>query len=333
MNSKTIAVENGSNNYCNTSTTKNNTLDLKPSGSITDEDEVRCRVADDYVLNNEIITKFVDYTDSGHLSEETQISSVECNDCPNIRDALSRMTCDDLEQFLNVYKLITSRDPNVDETLNKASMEQLLSGELLDGKRFKEHSAAEVEPESTDKESMDYSSAADDYTVFGVYDHIEGWKKRMQPMMSEIENIAQECKTIMIEDASAAVDGSKNKGRVSESSLERLPIENNDVTTSYSCYLSNIDKYIEINENHKFLSEVNQSQTTGDHGVRNGKAILHSDERNMQNTEDIVDLNEMRIPQIYKENRRTLLIPSNAYIKSGYKTNKDKLEVKTYLIE
>lgn len=332
MNSKTIAVENDSNNYCNT--TKINTLDLKSSGSITDEDELRCRVADDYILNNETVTKFVDYTDSGHLSKEKQISSVslytECNDCPNIREALSRMTCDDLDQFLNVYKLITSRNPNVDETLNKASMEQLLSGELLDGKQFQR---AEVEPESSDKESMSCNSAADDYTVFGVFDHIEGWKKRMRPMMSEIENIAQECKTIMTDHASTAVGGSKIKGRVSNLSLEELPIENNEVTTSCSCYLSNIDKYIEINKNHKFLSEVNQSQTTGDHGIENGKAILHSDERNMQDTEDIVDPNKMIIPQMYKENRRTLLIPSNAYIKSGYKTNKDKLEVKTYLIE
>ncbi|XP_025411543.1 uncharacterized protein LOC112684310 [Sipha flava] len=117
-----------------------------------------------------------------------------------MQEALSCMTVDDFNNFLNVYQLITSMDPRVDQTMSKASVDQLLSGELLNQKRFDEvyecvaNEVEETESTTNGEELM--KDTIDDCKFLNFYDHIDYWKKRMLPMINKIEDLAQESKMI-----------------------------------------------------------------------------------------------------------------------------------------
>lgn len=167
----------------------------------SDDDTKLSKACKDVIENKEIMTNVVDYTESNSskLKEPPAASAnVHClldddrdDDNSNVKKALSCMTIHDLNQFLNVYKIIKNPDPDVDKTinnLNKVSMDKLLSGQLLNGEHFDNQYATEAE-ESVNGEEVKDNNAFNDYTVYDVYDHIEGWKTRMQPMMSQIEDI------------------------------------------------------------------------------------------------------------------------------------------------
>lgn len=78
-----------------------------------------------------------------------------------------------------------------------------------------------------------------------------------------------------------------------------------------------------------------------DDGYENGDAFLRSDssqsivpvEEDADGTLNACDDVAQSQRTNDAEDRRTLLIPSDAYLESGYKTNIDRLEVRTYLIE
>lgn len=155
------------------------------------------------ISNVEILEKNLDYTDYvDYSASETEAAvPADCRKPPevnsdglrDVRIALSRMTASDLEQFLNVYDFLTNPDPKIDQVIDRISVEQLLSGELLDGERFKSDRVLT----SVVDGSGPRSDPVDEYyvTFFDVYDHIERWKKRLRPMMSKIEDLAQACKS------------------------------------------------------------------------------------------------------------------------------------------
>jgi len=222
-----------------------------------------------------------------------------------IQKSLNNMTINDLDQFLNVYRLITSSDPNADKLINqvctnKVCMNRLLSGEFSNDEDFNELLIEKVEDESEPVDEILMNDSTNDRTFFDVYDHIEDWKKRIQPAMNKIDDLVQECK-IIVQQTSI-----ENKLNDVEEPNSNVPFEqiikNNDIT------LSNIDKYIESGES------------------------VHPDLYNLQLTNKNEDTKEKPF-QIKVENRKTLLIPSNSYLESGYTTNIDDLEVKTYFIE
>lgn len=77
-----------------------------------------------------------------------------------------------------------------------------------------------------------------------------------------------------------------------------------------------------------------------DDGFENGDAFLRSD--SLQSSVAVEDADGTLtacddVAESQRTNdsecRRTLLVPSVAYLESGYKTNIDRLEVRTYLIE
>lgn len=150
------------------------------------------------ISNVEVFEKNVDYTDYVEYS----VSDMPADRKPpedrhdglhDVRIALSRMTASDLEQFLNVYDFLTNPDPKIDQVIDRISVEQLLSGELVDGERF------ESDRVFTDVVDGDgpKSGPVDEYyvTFFDVFDHIERWKKRLRPMMNKIEDLANACKS------------------------------------------------------------------------------------------------------------------------------------------
>lgn len=170
---------------------------------VTSDDDTKHSVAcKDDTENMEILTNVIDYTESGccKLIEPPTSADTHCqldvdrdDDNLNVKKALSCMTIHDLNQFLNVYKIIKNPDPDIDKTinnLNKVSMDKLLSGQLLNGEHFDNQYATEAEELVVGEEVKDNKdNMFNDYTVYDVYDHIEGWKTRMQPMMSQIEDI------------------------------------------------------------------------------------------------------------------------------------------------
>ena len=146
------------------------------------------------------------------------------------------MTDNDLEKFFNLYKIIKSLDPNANAIIKKASMDELLSGKLIDKEHLKELCVAKVEEsEPSNKEVIDVSS--NDYTFFDVYDHIESWKKRINPMMNKIEDLVEELKTISQRTSSADILKVSNEMKV-----QRIKNSNDDVVSNSNRYLSNIDK-------------------------------------------------------------------------------------------
>lgn len=173
---------------------------FKSLGSITDEDELKHKIAKDSILNTKLMTNSVDYISETDHSSKNQLTSYECSigdyDKLDIQNALSHMSVNDLNQFLNVYKIITSEDPKVDKTIIKGSMEQLLSGELLNDVHFNsEYISNDEKSISANEEVTDDFS--DEHTVFDVYDHIESWKKRIQPIIDTINDVSQEYETII----------------------------------------------------------------------------------------------------------------------------------------
>lgn len=152
----------------------------------------------------------------------------------DIENCLGLMTDNDLDKFFNLYKIITSLDPNANALIKKASMGELLSGKLIDKEHLKELCVAKVEEsEPSNKEDIDVPS--NDYTFFDVYDHIESWKKRMHPMMNKIEDLVEEFKTISQRTSSA--DILKVSTMIKEQTIKN---SNDDVVSNSNRYLSNI---------------------------------------------------------------------------------------------
>lgn len=283
-------------------------------------------------LNTEMLSK-VNFTDSGLSSKNISISNNVHNpenfDESDVQIALSRMTINDLDQFLNVYKIITSSDPNVDKTINQASMEQLLSGELLGGERnvINQLHVDKIETTVDDEEVVD--DPVNDYTFFDVYDHIESWKKRLQPTMSIIDDLAHKYKKL-IQQTTTTTDDLKEP--ISTVPLEKT-IKNENVMTDSLDYLLNIDKYIETCENRKFIlnNDFHHLQTGDDCSVEKD-TFLHSIKYNDTRIENKCT-KEVFTAQTGAINRRTLLIPSDTYLGIENKISTDELEVKTYFIE
>lgn len=241
----------------------------------------------------------------------------------DIENCLGLMTDNDLEKFFNLYKIIKSVDPNANALIKKASTDELLSGKLKDLEHLSELCMTKVEEsESSNEKVSDVSSK--DYTFFDVFDHIESWKKRMHPMMNEIENLVEEFKTIGERRSSA--DVLKVSNVLKEQTIKN---SNDDVVSNSNRYLSNIDKYIEIGESHNLLSEVFHQSPAGHDGIKISDATLDSDKFNIQ--DEIEDAKENILPLIDEEKtQRTLLVPTNAYLETENQTNVDEFEVNTY---
>lgn len=258
-------------------------------------------------------------------------SSVVVNDThytEGMQEALCRMTGEDLDEFLNVYKFITNMDPRVDQTLGKVSVDQLLSGELLNQERFDEMY------KYTADEGTEPVPSAEDYTLFDVYDHIEGWKNRIGPTVNTIEDLARESKSIA-RTTTAAEDVLKTKWSASSVSLEQT-MKNEDVIANSSRYLSNIDKYIKTGERHihDLTTIFHQPASTVDDNPN--EAYLHSDECNRRIPDEHEDVKTViTLSATHEKNPGTLLTPSSAYLEIRPKSVMDEndIEVKTYFIE
>lgn len=329
------ATTNGNETRSNISS-KNDSLNFKSSERIAEVPVDKHEFFTEDVLNTEISTNAISFTESDSSKKSISVSNdvrrPEYYDESNVQNALSRMTVNDLDQFLNVYKMITSSDPNVDETINKASMDQLLSGELL-GEEYNVNKlhVDNIEANVVDDEDvMDYSIK--DYTFFDVYDHIESWKKRIQPTMNIIEDLAHEYKTIIQQTTTA----DNLEKPISDVQLEHT-IKSDDLMTDSSRYLSNIDKYIETRENRQMISNNNfhQAQSGDTYNNANNSPLLHSTKFNdIQIPNENICPKKIFTPQKYATNRRTLLIPSDTYKETeNENNNQDGLEVKTYFIE
>ncbi|VVC37434.1 Hypothetical protein CINCED_3A003507 [Cinara cedri] len=312
--------------------------------SISDENYTKTTAKDD-VEKIETLTKVINYTKSNssslnktsetvdiHSRESRSLSSIdEIDDDRNnlsVKKALSLMTINDLDQFINVYKIITNPDPNIDKTIKKASMDQLLSGELLNRENF--HNLYEAEPEELAAEEEVKDKVVNDYTFFDVYDHIEGWKNRILPMLNQIENINQEYKTIGPQDATA--DNLKVHEEPIPNSLIKEAVENDDIITDSFRFLSNIDKYMGAGvlspKFHSKVIETDQLKTSYDE-IKNSDGVLQSDKISKLQ----IPIKHGRVTTKYLSSQRTLLIPSNTYLPISNETNVDELEVKTYFIE
>lgn len=325
-----ITIENGTSS--NIISSKKNSLDFKSLEKIAEVPSDQRKLFTD--SDAESLTKVIDLTDSDLLSKKISISGdvrySEDFDEANVQKALSRMTINDLDQFLNVYKIITSSDPNADDTINQASMDQLLSGELLDG----EYNVVdllhidEIETNVNDEKATD--DPVNDYTFFDVYDHIESWKKRLQPAMNIIDDLAHKYKTIVRQTVTTADD---LKEPISNVSVEET-IKNDNVMTDSLDYLSNIDKYIETHENREFIlnNKLHHMQNSDDYNIEND-TFLHSIKySDMQILNENISA-EVLTAQTEVSNRRTLLIPSDTYLEIENKINNDELEVKTYFLD
>lgn len=307
--------------------------DLKSFGSLTDEDEVQRKKIENYILNEETLTNVVDYTaliNTSKFRPNSDFRFSKTSENSGIQEALSHMTVSELDQFLNLYKIITSPDPNIDKTLTKASMQQLLSGELLDIEDFDKQSV--VKSAKSEPVNEEENNFAKEYTFFDAYDHIEGWKKRMQPMLNTIEVLAHECK--MVSQKTLCSDNLDIvKESISNVSLVQT-IKNNDITKNSTRYLSNIDKYMETGNGHKSLSsKVSHQSQTSDISISDNEVSLVVDEK-IKMLDENGDSKKELITQKNEEVQRMLLVPSKAYLEDGYETNmEDELEVKTYFVE
>ncbi|CAI6364954.1 unnamed protein product [Macrosiphum euphorbiae] len=246
----------------------------------------------------------------------------------DIENCLGLMTDNDLDKFFNLYKIITSLDPNANALIKKASMDELLSGKLIDKEHLKELCVAKVEEsEQSNKEDIDVSS--NDHTFFDVYDHIESWKKRMHPMMNKIEDLVEELKTISQRTSSA--DILKVSNLMKEQTIKN---SNDDVVSNSNRYLSNIDKYIEISESHNLISEVFHQSPAGHDGIKISETNLDSESDKLNIHDEIGNAKENILPLIDEEKtQKTLLVPTNAYLETENQTNVDEFEVNTYYFE
>lgn len=329
MTSKKILVETENLNYTKTEG------DYQSAKSITGDDEFpqyTTNKKDD--TRTETVTQCIDYTQSDHsnpLKKPAPKSIAHHPKVCNIQEALSCMTINDFDQFLNVYKVITSSDPNMDKNIRETSVEHFLSGKLLNKECFNEINVAELDVKSAPtNDEVQVDNAENDYTFFDVYDHIESWKQRIRPTMSKIEDITQKCKAIVQRTSKANVTLEVDKHRP-KTALEQT-FENYDVTTSSSRYLSNIDKYIEIDESRDLLSKtVHLQSQTVDNGIN--KNLNNTDNNNKRISNENRDTKEVQLPLIGVKSRHTLLVPSNAYLDSKFKSNESNLDVKTYFIE
>lgn len=122
--------------------------------------------------------------------------------CGAVQDSLKKMTADELGQFLNVYALVVSDDPDADRMIKTASVKQLLSGQLLSGEHPDAANSASDGPEPSYREVVDHSAEDDDdddnddddnddveCALSGARDHIEKCKQRLQPMLSIIDEL------------------------------------------------------------------------------------------------------------------------------------------------
>jgi len=243
----------------------------------------------------------------------------------DIENCLGLMTDNDLEKFFNLYKIIKSLDPNANALIKKASMDELLSGKLIDKEHLKELCVAKVdESELSKTEVIDVSS--NDYTFFDVYDHIESWKKRIHPMMNKIEDLVEEFK--IISQRSSSADILKGSNVLKEQTIKN---SNDDVVSNSNRYLSNIDKYIEIGESHNLLSEVFHQSPAGHDSIKISDANLDSESDKFNIHDEIADAKENILPLIDEEKtQRTLLVPTSAYLETENQTNVDEFEVNTY---
>lgn len=299
------------------------------------EDEIQHNTATEDVEIFNTSTSSVDSTESDrslkNQSTSHNVHSEEDYEKLDIQKALSHMTINDLNQFLNVYQMITSPDPNVDKTIIKASMDQLLSGELLDGEHFNNVFVSyEETSEFDEKRIIDDSSV--EQTFFDVYDHIESWRKRIEPIINIIDDVSQEYKMI-IQQASNGDNMSNVSDKTPSISLKQS-YKSDNVTNSSSRYLSNIDKYIETSKIQGFLSDIlNKPQEDID--IKKSDISLNSNKCDSPKPDDIEDSTNKVISSITDEeiHHQSLLIPSTAYKEIEDNTNNDELEVKTYFIE
>lgn len=332
MNSKIIADENENHR---SSTVENEEFDFKSLENLSDE-EVQHKITnydDIESLKNYIDRSYglpIDFSTRNQPISDTHYP--DDYDALSTQKALSNMTTEDLDQFFNAYQVITSSSPNIDETISKASIEQILSGKLLDGEYVGKMLRAPVEKAKPIVEENDMTDGSvDDYTIFDFYDHVEDWKKRIHPTIRKIDDITRKCNKIIQRPTSIHDVPIKDNKSISNDSLKQT-IKNNDVTSS-AHYLSNIDKYIDTTgESHTFLSKAVHYSKTDDDGVENDNTFLKG-----YDTQVIENKGEDKIissPEVSIENNRTLLTPSEAFLKTGYIRNAhDELKVKTYFIQ
>jgi len=241
----------------------------------------------------------------------------------NIDNALSRMTVNDLDRFFNLYKIITSSDPNADSTIKKASMEQLLSGELLDKEHFNKLCMEKLkESDNNPSNDEEVEVSPNDYSFFDVYDHIESWKKRIHPSLNKIGDLVQELKTMSQQTSTANI--LKVSNVLSEQTIKN---SDDDVITNSHRYLSNIDKYLEIGASNDLLADVFHQSPAGDNDINELRS--ESDKYNIMRDKD-GDTKDNMLPLIEEKTQLTLLVPSNTYLETENQINEDEFEVKTY---
>lgn len=188
MDSKTISTvaEN------HTSSTKN---DFVSSKNITDENYNTTAISD--IDNIETLTNIINYTEFDCSSMKNPSTTADIpihyldDKCDNlkVKKALSHMSINELDQFLNVYKKVTNPDLNIDKIINNfnnisTKQKQKLSDALLNNEYLDNQHTTELE-----------DLIIEDYTLFDVRDHIEGWKTRILPMIKKIENLTKEYNT------------------------------------------------------------------------------------------------------------------------------------------
>lgn len=265
------------------------------------------------------------------MDSSSSTVSNETHNTDEIQEALSCMTVNDYENFLNVYQLVTSMDPRVDQTMSKASVDQLLSGELLNQKRFNEvyeHVADEVEDT---EHTANGEEVLNDYTFLDVYHHIENWKKRMLPMINTIEDLARESKMI-VQTSAAAEDVLKSKRSIFSVPLKQKK-KNEGVITNSSHYSLNIGKYIKTEERN-FSKMFHQPAATGDDVINTNDAFLPSNNYSKQIPDKSGGVKTvLTLSPTHDKNPGTLLTPSSAYLEVRPRSAVDELEVKTYFID
>lgn len=115
-------------------------------------------------------------------------------------ESIGHVTGDDLDRFLDVYRLITSRDPGADEAVDAATAERLLVG---DGWRT---SAAESASDgdgdddngkTTDSDNETTDSDGDDRVMLDVFERVGRWMKPLRPTVGRVESMAREYETIV----------------------------------------------------------------------------------------------------------------------------------------
>lgn len=317
------------NNESDRSTPDNDEFDFIPPKSVTEKDEIQTKVTDyNEILEIGFLNNHVDHNVNVATPEKQSSANIHNPndyDNSNIRKALSHMTVDDLDQFLNVYQVVTSSNPNIDKTIAKASVEQILSGQFFDGGNLDTSQSTDtiVKDNSTD-------GSVDDYTLFDVYDHIENLKKQMQPMISKMDDLAREYKEIV---QPTTLDFPNVKKSNSNVFLRQMIKNNDDIINGSARYLSNINKYIETaSESHTFQPKDSHHSQTDDDNTHVSNWLLNINKNNKYILNDNDGPKKITSFHGDSENQKTLLTPSNVYLETEYKKNEDELKVQTYVI-